>query len=156
MGAETLMPYLAKYFVTTMTVRGESINIPCLLRGMLKPRFWTGKPIIAYTEAYIQVVLPKVVITFIDNNSGFYEISKSFPDIKTIFIQNGMRSMEAFYGIVKSNNYHVDYMLVHGSAIGKYYHNYREWWHRETGSQGSSRPPVTYALSCFQLVSECR
>ena len=124
MGAEALMPYLAKYFVTTMTVRGESINIPCLFRGMLKPSFWTGKPGKAYTEAYIQVVLPKVVITFIDNNSGFYEISKSFPDIKTIFIQNGLRTISAFYGIVKSYNYHVDYMLVHGSAIGKYYQNY--------------------------------
>ena len=90
MGAEILMPYLAKYFVTTMAVRGESINIPCLFRGMLKPSFWRGKPGKAYTEAYIQVVLPKVVITFTDNNTSFYEISKSFPDIKTIFIQNSL------------------------------------------------------------------
>ena len=108
-GAEILTPYLAKYFVTTMAVRGESINVPCLFRGMLKPRFWTGKPGTAYTEAYIQVVLPKVVITLIDNNANFYEISKSFPNIKTIFIQNGMRTISNFYRIVKSYNYHVDY-----------------------------------------------
>ena len=93
---------------------------------MLKPRFWTGKPLKAYTEAYIQVVLPKVVITLTDNNARFYEISKSFPDIKTIFIQNGIRGElgDVFEGLVKSENYHVDHMLVFSAAIGRKYKTY--------------------------------
>lgn len=125
-GEDVLMPYLTKYAVTTMAVRGESINVPCLLRAMLKLCFWKGKPINAYGEVFIHVVSPKVIITFIDNNSAFYEISKCFPDIKTIFIQNGTRgeSGDVFGGLIKLDSYHVDYMLVHGSAIGKHFQRY--------------------------------
>lgn len=125
-GAEALMLYLKKYSVTTMAVRGESINAQCLLRAMLKLNFWKGKPIDAYVEAFIHAVSPKVIITFIDNNWAFYEISKRFLNIKTIFIQNGFRgeSGDIFDSLVKSDKYHVDYMLVHGTAIGNYYLNY--------------------------------
>ena len=47
----------------------------------------------------------------------------SFPDVKTIFIQNGIRGEEGdlFGRLVKSENYHVDHMLVFGAAIGKKY-----------------------------------
>jgi surface carbohydrate biosynthesis protein len=125
-GAEILMPYLTNYSVVVMSVRGESINLPCLLQAMLKSAFWKGKPFNAYAEAFIDAVSPKVVITFIDNNVAFYEISKRFPTIKTIFIQNGCRgeSGDIFDGLVKSNKYHVDYMLVHGAAIGNHYLKY--------------------------------
>jgi surface carbohydrate biosynthesis protein len=125
-GAELLMPYLANYRVTVMSLRSESINLPCLLRAMLKPDFWKGKPLKTYAAVFIQIVTPKVVITFIDNNSTFYEISKRFPNIKTIFIQNGTRgkSGDIFESLEKSDKYHVDYMLVHGAAIGNYYLKY--------------------------------
>jgi surface carbohydrate biosynthesis protein len=125
-GADVMMPYLTKYNVAVFSVRSESINFPCLLRAMLKPAFWKGKPLKAYTEAFFHAVLPKVVITFIDNNPKFYEISKHFPDVKTIFIQNGTRSEsgDVFFSIVKSDKYYVDYMLVHGVAIGNHYLKY--------------------------------
>ena len=42
-GAETLAPYLTKYNVTTMEVRGESINVPCLLRAAVTLKFWKGQ-----------------------------------------------------------------------------------------------------------------
>jgi surface carbohydrate biosynthesis protein len=125
-GADVLMPYLTNYSVAVMFIRGESINLPCLLRTMLKLTFWKGKPLKAYSEAFIYAVSPKVVITYIDNNVAFYEISKRFRDINTIFIQNGSRSVsgDIFDSLVKSERYHVDYMLVHGSAIGSHYLRY--------------------------------
>ncbi len=126
-GAEALMPYLNKHIVTTMAVRGEVINVPCLLRAALTLNFWKVwkyNPFTAYTEAFIQAVSPKVVITFIDNNQAFYVISNRFPDIKTIFIQNGIRTKDVFEKLNKLENYHVDYMCVFGDAIGKKYNSY--------------------------------
>jgi surface carbohydrate biosynthesis protein len=118
--AEALALYLTKYRVTTLATRGEAINLPCFLRAMLKLGFWKGKLLKAYTEAFIQAVSPSLVITFIDNNTGFYLISKSFPNIKTILLQNGLRHnwLDARVG---KHKYHVDYMLVFGSSIGSYY-----------------------------------
>lgn len=127
-GAEVLVPYLAKYSTTIMAVRGESMNILCLLGAALKLSFWKGKPLDAYVKEYITAVSPKVVITFIDNNIGFYSISECFPSIKTIFLQNGTRSEsgDVFDSLNKldSTNYHVDYMLVHAEAIGGHYLKY--------------------------------
>jgi surface carbohydrate biosynthesis protein len=125
-GAEILALYLTKYSVVIMAVRGEAINLPCFLRAAVTLKFWKGKLLQAYTEKFIQAVSPKLVITFIDNNVSFYNISKRFPDAKTIFIQNGIRGEwgDVFEGLVKSENYHVDHMLVFGVAIGRKYKSY--------------------------------
>ena len=125
-GAEALLPHLKNYHVAILAVRRESINMPCLFRAMLKRAFWKGKPRSAYIEVFFEVVSPKVVVTFIDNNREFYEISKSFPCVKTIFIQNGTRSKsgDIFSNLTRSDRYHVDYMLVHGPEIGRHYLNY--------------------------------
>jgi surface carbohydrate biosynthesis protein len=122
-GAEASAPYLTKYNVTTMATRGESINAPCLLRAAVTFNFWKAKLLKAYTEAFIQAVSPKVVITFIDNNPAFYDISKRFSDVKTIFVQNVLRGDvgDVFEHLVKSENYHVDHMLVFSAAFGRKY-----------------------------------
>jgi surface carbohydrate biosynthesis protein len=119
-GSEVLAPYLTSYSVGIMSVRGESVNIPCLLRATLKMGFWTGKPLDAYADAFIQAVSPKVVITFIDNDPHFYTISKRFLDVKTILLQNGMRD-DWLGGFSENNEYCVDYMLVFGDSIAAYY-----------------------------------
>ena len=127
-GAEVMVPYLIKYSATIMAVRGESINVPCLLRAALRLSFWKGKPLNAYAEEFIKAVSPKVVITSIDNNISFYTVSKNFPSIKTIFLQNGTRSESGDVfdrlNILEKTNYYVDYMLVHGEAIGMHYMKY--------------------------------
>ena len=125
-GEDALRPYLTKYRVTTMAVRGELVNVPCLLRSALTLTFWRGKPLRAYTDTYIRAVAPKVIITFIDNSSNFYCLARQFPNAKTVFLQNGVRSTigDVFESIVKSDNYHVDNMLVFGGAIGKKYNAY--------------------------------
>jgi surface carbohydrate biosynthesis protein len=125
-GAEALMPYLSGYGVEIIPLRRESVNVPCLLRAILKLSFWRGNPIQAYADTFIQAVSPKVVITFIDNNPAFYAISNRFPEIKTIFFQNGTRIElgDVFGFLDKSESHLVDYMLVHGSAIGKHYQKF--------------------------------
>ncbi|HQS58877.1 MAG: hypothetical protein B7Y56_12625 [Gallionellales bacterium 35-53-114] len=125
-GLEALEEYLVKYSFEVIPLRGEHVNVPCLLISTLKKSFWKGNPIQAYVDTFIQIVSPKIVITFIDNNAAFYTISNRFPDIKTIFLQNGLRSKlgDIFGALVKSDTYHVDYMLVHGEAIGRLYRDY--------------------------------
>ena len=70
--AEPLALYLTKYRVVIMAIRGEAINMPCFLRAVVSLKFWKGKPLQAYAEAFILAVSPKVVITYIDNNLNFY------------------------------------------------------------------------------------
>ena len=122
-GADVLEEYLRSYSVGTLSVRGETINMPCLLQAMFKIEFWKRHPLSAYTEVFIQAVSPKVIVTFIDNNAGFYTISNRFPKIKTILIQNGLRD-DWLGGSSNSKKYHVDYMLVFGASIAKYYQKY--------------------------------
>ena len=121
-----LIPYLKNYNFTVMPLRGEIINIPCLLYSFLEFSFWKGDPLDAYISAYIKKVRPRVIITLIDNYKRFYSISKRFSNLKTISIQNGLRgkSGDIFDGLIRSDNYHVDYMLVANKAIGKHYLKY--------------------------------
>ncbi len=122
-GTKALMPFVENYKFGIMSIRGESINIPCLFRALVNPAFWMGESLRAYMDAYISIVAPKVIITFTDNDFRFYEISNRFPNIKTIFVQNGRRAeLGDIFGQISSDiNYHVDYMLVFGEAIGKEY-----------------------------------
>jgi surface carbohydrate biosynthesis protein len=122
-GMEALFPFVKNYKFGIMSIRGESINLPCLFRASVNPAFWMGDSLRVYMDAYISIVAPKVILTFIDNDFRFYEISNRFPDIKTIFVQNGRRAeLRDVFGQISSNiNYHVDYMLVFGEAVGKEY-----------------------------------
>lgn len=120
---EVLSPYLSQYSVEVIAIRGEFVNIPCLLRSFFNSNFWKGKIVQSYVEAFIQICNPKIILTFIDNDVGFYSISKRFPEVKTIFVQNGAR--ENWLDKYKANdNYHVDYMLLFTDKIGEYYRKF--------------------------------
>ena len=133
---EILKPYLKKYTQATLALRGEVINIPCLILAALKKSFWKGNLLDAYIDTYIDKVEPILVITLTDNNKRFYSISKRFPKLKTIFMQNGLRtkSGDIFGSLSKSNDYHVDYMLVTSEAIGKYYLNFLSGQYNAVGT----------------------
>jgi surface carbohydrate biosynthesis protein len=135
-GAELLLPYLAGYDVEVVSLRGESVNIQCLLRAMLKLRFWIAKPLQVYAETFIEIASPKAIITFIDNNVNFYTLSQRFPDAKTIFIQNGMRGggRDIFSSLTQSTKYSVDYMLVFNNAFGEKYKDFIEGQYLSLGS----------------------
>jgi surface carbohydrate biosynthesis protein len=121
--AEVLRPYLAAYRLEILHLRGESINGLCLFRAMLAAEFWRSDPIQAYVDAFIRIVKPKLILTYIDNDPGFYTISNRFENVTTMFVQNGTRGEvgDVFSYLKPSDRYHVDYMLVHGMAIGQHY-----------------------------------
>jgi surface carbohydrate biosynthesis protein len=125
-GSEELAYYLQGYSVAVFPKRGEVVYIVCLMRSALRLAFWQGAPAQSYLDSFIRAVAPKVILTFIDNDKSFYSISNRFPDLKTIFVQNGLRSEvgDVFGSLARSDKYHVDYMLVHGSAIGRHYQKF--------------------------------
>jgi surface carbohydrate biosynthesis protein len=120
---EVLTPYLQKYNYSVLFVRGEILNLHILIKSMFTKSFWKINPFYSYTLCYIKTVSPRVILTYIDNNSYFYKIGIDLPDVKTIFIQNGSRSIlgDVFDSIKSSDFYQVDFMLVHNSEIGKKY-----------------------------------
>lgn len=124
--AELLTPYLSRYRVEILAIRGESVYLWCLIRAIFSWSFWAGAPIQGYADAFISAANPKVVVTLIDNNEDFYSISSRFPDVRTVFLQNGTRGeVGDIFGRLKPNNQnHVDWMLVHGAAVGRHYQKY--------------------------------
>ena len=118
-GADSFLPIVKPYSHEVLALRGESINLYCLIKSALTLRFWSGDSLNAYIDSFINLVSPKIVITYIDNDPRFYEISKRFPRVQTIFVQNGRRAELGF--LEKNRNYHVDYMFVFGEAIGQLY-----------------------------------
>jgi surface carbohydrate biosynthesis protein len=92
--------YINSDKIENLYVRGEILNFFVLLKLLVK-----GKNIFKlenYVIQYIDIVRPKVVITFIDNNVSFYKLKKHFQNIKFIFIQNGLRSTYGdVFGLLK-------------------------------------------------------
>lgn len=127
-GLELLEPYLMGKSHVTFSTRGESINLYVLLKSMLNSNFWNLKSFDSYITTYIQCVAPKVVITFTDNDSRFYLISKQFPSIKTIMIQNGARSIsgDVFDHLKHSDKFRVDYILSMNVSVGEKYLEYMQ------------------------------
>ena len=120
---ELLLKYIKDYSYSILQVRGESINLYVLCKAALTKDFWTDNKWRVYTYTYINIVSPKVIITFIDNKQEFYLISQNFEKITTIFVQNGTRgfSGDIFGSLSNNNKFCVDYMLVHNKEIGNKY-----------------------------------
>jgi surface carbohydrate biosynthesis protein len=105
-------------------LRNELFYIPVLLASF----FERGSRVDAYMDTFIKKVRPRLVVTFMDHYDTFFTISKRFPDVKTLFVQHGLRGyyfsvFEKFddHDSKTASNYFVDYMLVLGSGIGKKY-----------------------------------
>jgi len=125
--SEILLEYLKPWNPEILHVRKEQINMLVLLKSFLRK----GKRIDAYIDYFIQKVNPRLVITTIDNSTAFYRISPRHPDVKTLFIQNGLRGY--YWDVFEyldnldsntSDTFFVDHMLVFGSVIGKHYSRY--------------------------------
>ncbi len=125
--ATQLEQYLKDRSVSILFTRGESINVTALLLSITKRAFWQGNLNLAYILAFVKASKPKLVVTVIDNDTNFYQISKSCGVI-TAFIQNGIRGgqpkADVFFDFPRTRDCHVDQMLVFGSAIGKKYQSY--------------------------------
>lgn len=125
-GSESLIPYIRDYKFDVLQVRGETINVYCLFLTIFKSNDWRKSLFESYVFTYINLTKPKIVLTFIDNDTRFYKISKNCPITKTIFIQNGARGIrnDIFSTIEKNDDYKVNYMLVAGNAIGVKYQEF--------------------------------
>ena len=66
----------------------EETNIWIFIRTILRMQFSTS----AYVVTYIQMMQPKVVMTFIDNDVNFYKLKSMCIQTKFVAIQNGVRA----------------------------------------------------------------
>ena len=115
---ECLEEILYPYSVGKLCSLADEVNVPILLLSFLQRCNVKD----AYNDLYIRKVNPKVVITYLDNSEEFYSFSVRNSSIKTLFIQNGVRS---YYGDIFSvldnkelnQRYKVDYMLVFGQCV---------------------------------------
>ena len=125
-GLESMVPFLQNLKITIIYTRGENVNIPCFIYAVILRIFKFDCFYVSYIGAYIKLTSPKLLITFIDNNPSFYKLSNYFPNIQTVFIQNGIRVVhgDIFESLSYIKEQHVDYMLVFGKAVGELYSKY--------------------------------
>ena len=119
--AKMLSPYgtIGRFVVPGI---GE-VNIPVMLASILK----RGNRIAAYYDSYIRRTNPRFVISYIDNSITFYSVAARNPAVKTMFIQNGLRTNYVFGLIDRKPSreiFKVDFMLVFGNHIGSEYAKY--------------------------------
>ena len=121
-GLEILAPLLRPWRVQILHMRGEEINLPIYLAA----QFAGGKRRTAYATRFVRAARPKLVVTLMDNNLDFYEVSPNCPGVTTMFIQNGYRSyyIDAFEHLdnrLSNVLLRVDYMMTFGHRIGAEY-----------------------------------
>lgn len=115
--------FIAKYFEEKdyyiLDVRKESLYLFIYIKTLLKGEISYK----SYLDTFIEHVNPTVLLTLIDNNPNFYLLKKKFPNLFTAFIQNGTRGEigDVFGNVSLDPDFQVDYMFVHGRAIGKKY-----------------------------------
>lgn len=117
---EVFFKYLDPNCFEILDVRGESINIPVLIKCLLHLRF----SMTDYALQYLEYVRPSVALTFIHNNYLFYQLKSSLKSLTTVFVQNGLNSEKEFEDIKRmqtglKNKYEVDHMLTFGIAMGE-------------------------------------
>ncbi|MFZ9830115.1 MAG: hypothetical protein ACO3ED_07655, partial [Ilumatobacteraceae bacterium] len=98
-----------------MEIRGESVNMFALLRAL--PKIHLGA--VAYLEAYIDFVKPKLILSRTDNNHTLWQLKRR-PNVtyKVALIQNGWRldNPNSVLRVQELNDYLVDVAFVFSSA----------------------------------------
>ena len=105
--------------IETAYVRSEHFNVFVLACSILTKAFWSLKFFDAYIIAYIRLVGPRLVITFIDNDCRFYRIHSRLKSSRNkptfVAIQNGFREKEVFLSLLSKSKVH--YLgRFHGSS----------------------------------------
>ena len=108
---------------------GKSLNIPILVWTLLDMRNWKKRRSDVYMTKFFHKVHPKIIITFVDENLRFWEISQKYDFAKTIMIQNGRRSeTEEVFGSISNRkgngelpHWRVDYIFCFNPSIGRKY-----------------------------------
>jgi surface carbohydrate biosynthesis protein len=124
-GSDVIKHYFAKNELRILDLREREVNIFVALLCLIDRDLSAQN----YAIRYIGVVKPKLVVTFIDNFPPFFQLKNRFPQIRTILIQNGIRSERGdLFGrlldSLKLESNHVDQMFVFGTAVGTLYSKY--------------------------------
>lgn len=118
-----LREYLHSSRYTILHTRRERIYILLLPLCIFSSFFYKGNLFLAYLDACILYINPKLVVTGIDNCFHFYTISPRFQNTSTLFYQSSKRNIhrDIFGQCLPSSGLHVDFQLVYGDAIGSHY-----------------------------------
>jgi surface carbohydrate biosynthesis protein len=127
-------------------VRGEELNLPVLLRALLR----RGSLANVYEDCYIEFVQPSLILTFIDNSPRFYLLADRHPGVRTMFVQNGWRGgmWDVFHTTLnRSSEFNekrrVDVMCTYGDVIGNEYVRHLQGQPIATGSFLCNEYPIT-------------
>ena len=96
---------------------GESYNLPILIKCLFKLKF----SFVDYTNEFIKIAKPKIILSFLDIYEQFYMIKKD-KNVKKILIQNSFRTNQ--HNMFSNKDYtseKVDYVLCHNKDIGNKY-----------------------------------
>jgi surface carbohydrate biosynthesis protein len=101
-----------------MEIRGESVNMFALLRAL--PKIHLGA--VAYLEAYIDFVKPKLILSRTDNNHTLWQLKRR-PNVtyKVALIQNGWRFeyQDSLPEPDLKKKYKTDWFFTFGDATSK-------------------------------------
>ncbi len=87
--ASPLDEMFAQHKPHVLDIRGESINMRALLRAVPKIRLGA----LAYIEAYIDFVKPKLILSRTDNNATMWQLKRrANVTYQVALVQNGMRT----------------------------------------------------------------
>ena len=108
----------------------ERPNVFVLMRML----FHKKKGLLGYLNAYISLVKPKVVLTFIDNDISFYQLKEGFPKVAFVSIQNGLRNdfaradnfgfLSQLDSVSKDERLSATTICTFGDATGEQYSKY--------------------------------
>ena len=114
-------PFKSKCFIYDS--RGESINFFVFFSSLLNFGFKNYEK--NYKKTFFNYINPQFILTYVDNNRGFYLLKNIKKNAKSIFVQFSYRyekELNIFDENEKKNkNYSVDYMLTFGNASGDKY-----------------------------------
>jgi len=108
--------------IAVLEVRNESFNVWAAVAAVV--RRGVAVTMADYCVSYVRLSRPKLVLTFIDNTSTFYELKRFSPGVKFVSVQNGWRD-DAVFDIWKATKANhelgADFVLCFGAAIGQKY-----------------------------------
>lgn len=143
------MEYLQPWKPEVLHLRSEQINMLVLLASV----FRSGNHLDAYVDCFIARVRPRLIATFIDNNTRFFAIRQRHPEVKTLVIQNGWRGYDRDMfqtfdrmDTVRRSALSVDYILSFGSVVGAEYARYITGAVVPIGSVRNNLTPKTQLL----------
>ncbi len=147
-GHEFMSEYLDPWKPAVLHMRGEQINMPVLLASLAASGQLSRD---SYIDQFVRKVCPRLIVTFIDNDPAFYSLAVRHQNVKTLFIQNGVKSyyLDVFEILDRTrssrNSLRVDYMMTFGSRPGAEYAKYIQGTVVPMGSLRNNLVPKCHA-----------